>query len=69
MLPWCTLHCGQLLSPVAALRGWLLQQIVKLSMAIEAECDTLLVIDSDAWLIRPVAESTFASCAAVPLLP
>lgn len=51
--------------PWPPLRGWLLQQIVKLSMAIEAECDTLLVIDSDAQLIRPVAESTFASRAAV----
>ena len=51
--------------PWPPLRGWLLQQIVKLSMAMRAECDTVLVIDSDAQLIRPVAEATFSSGAAV----
>lgn len=51
--------------PWPPLRGWLLQQIVKLSMAMQVECDTLLVIDSDAQLIRPVTEQTFASPAAV----
>lgn len=51
--------------PFPPLRGWLLQQIVKLSMAMRAECDTLLVIDSDAQLIRPVTEDMFASPEAV----
>jgi hypothetical protein len=51
--------------PFPPLRGWLVQQIVKLSMAMRVDCDTLLVIDSDAQLIRPVAESTFASPTAV----
>jgi hypothetical protein len=51
--------------PWPPLRGWLLQQIVKLSMAMRVECDTLLVIDSDAQLIRPVTEQTFASGDAV----
>ena len=34
-------------------------------MAMRVECDTLLVVDSDAQLIRPVAEETFASATAV----
>ena len=51
--------------PWPPLRGWLLQQIVKLGMAARMECDTLLLIDSDALLIRPVSEETFASPTAV----
>jgi hypothetical protein len=51
--------------PWPPLRGWLLQQIVKLSMAMRAQCDTLLLVDSDVQLIRPVAEHTFATPAAV----
>ena len=51
--------------PLPPLRGWLLQQIVKLSMAMRVECDTLVVIDSDAQFIRPISEQTFASPAAV----
>jgi hypothetical protein len=51
--------------PWPPLRGWLLQQIVKLSMAMRIECDTLLVIDSDVQLIQPIAEAMFASKDAV----
>ena len=51
--------------PFPPLRGWLLQQIVKIGMAMRMECDTLLVIDSDVQLIRPVVEATFASPEAV----
>lgn len=51
--------------PWPPLRGWLLQQIVKLSMATRSECDVLLLIDSDVQLIRPIVESTFASRSAV----
>ncbi|GAB3604654.1 DUF6492 family protein [Conyzicola nivalis] len=51
--------------PWPPLRGWLLQQIVKLSMAMRTDCDTLLVIDSDVQLIRPVTEDAFASSTAV----
>jgi hypothetical protein len=47
--------------PLPPLRGWLLQQIVKLSMAIRAECDALVLLDSDCQLIRPVDESLFVS--------
>jgi hypothetical protein len=51
--------------PWPPLRGWVLQQVVKLSVAVRMECDTLLVIDSDAQLIRPVAEEAFATATAV----
>jgi hypothetical protein len=51
--------------PWPPLRGWLLQQVVKLGMAMRAECDTLVVIDSDAQLIRPITDQTFASSGAV----
>jgi len=47
--------------PFPPLRGWLLQQIVKLSMAIRAECDALVLLDSDCQLIRPIDESMFVS--------
>jgi hypothetical protein len=53
--------------PWPPLRGWLLQQIVKLSVAMRVECDTLLLVDSDVQLIRPVEERMFASPTAVRL--
>jgi hypothetical protein len=45
--------------PWPPLRGWLLQQIVKLRLATSVEADVVLLADSDVQIIRPVAASMF----------
>jgi hypothetical protein len=47
--------------PWPPLRGWLLQQIVKLSVAMRVEADLLLLVDSDMQIIAPIQESAFLS--------
>jgi hypothetical protein len=51
--------------PWPPLRGWLLQQIVKLRMATCAEADVLLLVDSDVQIIRPIGPSLFVDRARV----
>ena len=47
--------------PWPPIRGWILQQMVKLAVVSELHDDVALVIDSDVLLVRPVEESTFRS--------
>jgi hypothetical protein len=43
-------------SPV---RGWLMQQLLKLEFCRQLEVDTVLLVDSDVELVRPISEETF----------
>jgi hypothetical protein len=45
--------------PWPPLRGWLVQQIVKLRFATSVDADVLLLVDSDVQLIRPIVASMF----------
>jgi hypothetical protein len=45
--------------PWPPMRGWILQQLVKLAAAEHVHADTLVFIDSDVQLIRPVTGTTF----------
>lgn len=48
-----------LLHPWPPLRGWILQQILKLSAATQLGCHAVIVIDSDVVLVKPLTEETF----------
>lgn len=45
--------------PVPPIRGWIMQQVVKLQAAAEINADTLLLADSDVLFVRPVTAETF----------
>jgi Family of unknown function (DUF6492) len=45
--------------PWPPLRGWAMQQIIKLQMAAKVNADLLLLADSDVVLVRPVTGETF----------
>ena len=45
--------------PFPPVRGWIMQQIIKLQMATQVNADLLLLADSDVLLVRPVAAETF----------
>jgi hypothetical protein len=45
--------------PWPPLRGWILQQIVKMALVRELDEDVTLLIDSDVILARPLTESIF----------
>ncbi|MFB9733368.1 DUF6492 family protein [Ornithinimicrobium kibberense] len=45
--------------PWPPMRGWILQQLVKLAAAEHVDADTLVFVDSETQLIRPVTETTF----------
>lgn len=45
--------------PWPPIRGWILQQVLKLAAAAAADADVVAVIDSDVELIAPVDASTF----------
>jgi len=45
--------------PWPPVRGWVMQQVVKLEMAARLEADVLLLADSDVVLVRPVDDATF----------
>ena len=53
--------------PWPPIRGWILQQMVKLSVVSELEVDVALIIDSDVLLVRSVDESAFQSDGVVRL--
>ena len=40
-------------------RGWMMQQVLKLEMCRQLSVDTVLLIDSDVELVRPITEATF----------
>jgi Family of unknown function (DUF6492) len=43
--------------PFPPIRGWIMQQALKMEACRRVEADTLLVVDSDVILIRPVTEA------------
>lgn len=45
--------------PFPPVRGWVLQQVIKLAAAARIEASSLLLADSDTLLVRPVDASTF----------
>jgi hypothetical protein len=45
--------------PFPPLRGWILQQIIKLAAAARADTDVVLLVDSDIQFIRPFGADTF----------
>ena len=45
--------------PWPPVRGWILQQVVKLAAAERVEADTLVFVDSDSEFIRPFSAETF----------
>jgi hypothetical protein len=45
--------------PYPPVRGWVMQQVVKLSAAAQLGADVLLMVDSDIVLVRPVTVETF----------
>jgi Family of unknown function (DUF6492) len=45
--------------PVPPIRGWVMQQVVKLQAAAKIEADVLLMVDSDVFFIRPVTAETY----------
>ena len=47
--------------PWPPVRGWILQQLVKLSVAEKSDADVILLIDSDVVLTRPIEASTFVT--------
>jgi len=56
-----TINCSavNLRRPWPPIRGWILQQILKLSAATQLENDGIVIIDSDVVLIRPMPATTF----------
>ncbi|MFC6705705.1 DUF6492 family protein [Flexivirga alba] len=53
--------------PVPPIRGWILQQILKLAAVAESTSDIVVVIDSDVELVRPITADTFRDGADVVL--
>jgi hypothetical protein len=51
---WLNLH-----RPWPPVRGWVMQQVIKLQMATQLNADLLLLADSDVRLVRPVTSDTF----------
>jgi hypothetical protein len=51
---WLNLH-----RPWPPVRGWVMQQVIKLQMARQVDADLLLLADSDVRLVRPVTSDTF----------
>lgn len=56
-----TINCSavNLRRPWPPVRGWILQQILKLSAATRLNCDAVVIIDSDVVLVRPMPVETF----------
>jgi hypothetical protein len=51
-----TVNLGRPFPPV---RGWILQQVIKLAMVAASEDDVVLVVDSDVEFVRPFTAETF----------
>ncbi|RKO22591.1 hypothetical protein D7Z96_13580 [Pseudarthrobacter phenanthrenivorans] len=64
-----TINCSaiNLRRPWPPVRGWILQQILKLSAATRLGCTAVIVIDSDVVLVRPMPVETFIRNGAVRL--
>lgn len=53
--------------PVPPLRGWILQQIVKLAAASRSTADVVLLVDSDIEFVRPFSAQTYRRAGVVRL--
>lgn len=53
--------------PIPPIRGWIMQQLVKLALADFVETDLMLLVDSDIVFVRAVDESTFTTDGVVSL--
>lgn len=53
--------------PWPPIRGWILQQALKLAAAPRVDADVVVVADADVQFIRPVSVSTFVRDSRVPL--
>jgi hypothetical protein len=64
-----TINCSALnvSRPWPPVRGWILQQILKLSAATRLSCDAVVIIDSDVVLVRPTPMETYIRNGAVRL--
>lgn len=51
---WLNVRC-----PWPPVRGWVMQQVIKLQMATQVNVGLLLMADSDVLLVRPVTAETF----------
>ncbi len=45
--------------PFPPVRGWIVQQIVKLAVAAQADADLVLLVDSDIVFVRPVVPASY----------
>jgi len=45
--------------PLPPIRGWILQQILKLAVAADADADVVVLVDSDIEFIRPFTPASF----------
>lgn len=65
LLPWHVLAIPRaniwlnLRRPALPVRGWVMQQVMKLQLATQIEADALLMVDSDVLFVRPVTADTF----------
>jgi len=65
VLPWHVLSVPaknfwlNLRRPWPPVRGWVMQQVIKLQMASQVNADLLLLVDSDVCLVRPVTSDKF----------
>ena len=55
-LRWAAINTRRPFPPV---RGWILQQLVKFAAADHVDADTLVYLDSEIQLVRPVDDTTF----------
>jgi hypothetical protein len=56
--PWVNMTIN-LRRPFPPVRGWILQQVLKLAAAAEADADVVLLVDSDIEFVRPFSADTF----------
>ena len=57
--PHANLAALNLLRPIPPVRGWIMQQIIKLAAATRLDADILLLVDSDVQFVRPITFDTF----------
>ena len=58
-VPWTGLHFNPR-RPFPPIRGWVLQQLLKLASVDIVNANTIVLVDSDVVFVRPVDQETFA---------
>lgn len=53
--------------PYPPVRGWIMQQLIKLQASAQLDADLVLLVDSDIVLVRPVTATTFVRDGSVAL--